>query len=147
MVNNIQAAYNILKDGSALPTTASSTVISKLLFSSVEEFCTIFYAALVTIDKEDESLLSRRHIAILKYQLTDYGVKGLCDLAVTHYKWLVDNGCWPPLTTVPKKQADALPEIFNASVPMPSALQAFTDKLKLLQKEMEKDKNVGFRDL
>ena len=33
MVNDIQAKYSILKDGSAIPTTASSTVISKLLFS------------------------------------------------------------------------------------------------------------------
>jgi hypothetical protein len=132
MVNDIQATYNILKDGSALPTTASSTMISKLLFLSVEEFCAIFYAALVTINKEKKSLLGCGHIAILKYQLTDYGVKGLCDLAVTHYKRLVDNGCWPPLSTVPKQQVDTLPEIFNTSAAMPSAFQAITDKLILL---------------
>ena len=74
-------------------------------------------------------------------------MKGLYDLAVTHYKRLVDNSRWPPLTTVPKKQVDALPEIFNASASMPSAFQAITDELKLLRRDMEKDKSVGFRDL
>ena len=63
-------------------------------------------------------------------------MKGLCGVAVTHYKYLVDNSHWPPLTTVANKQANALPEILNAPASMNFAFQAIIDKLKLLWKDM-----------
>ena len=72
MINNIQASYKILKDSSAHPSTASSTVISKLLFSSVEAFCTIFHAASVTIIKEEKIFCV---VAILKFLNTSSLIK------------------------------------------------------------------------
>jgi Zinc knuckle len=145
MVNDIQASYNLLKSGQCLPTTVSSMVTTKFLLCQVEEFRAFFFAPSVTIDKEERGLMGKDNLAMIQYQSTPSGVKALCELALTQYKRLSDNGRWPPSQTVPRKQADTLPSAFHAAT-FPAAFQALSDELKLIRKDISGGANNGPRD-
>ena len=145
MVNDIQASYNLLKSGQCLPTTVSSMVTTKFLLCQVEEFRAFFFAPSVTIDKEERGLMGKDNLAMLLYQSTPSGVKALCELALTQYKRLTDNGRWPPSQTVPRKQADTLPSAFHA-VAFPAAFQALSDEIKLIRKDISGGTHNGPRD-
>ena len=56
MVYDMKVRYSILKNGSVLLTPAFNIVISKQLFSSVEEIFAFFDAAALSIDRIQENL-------------------------------------------------------------------------------------------
>ena len=109
LINDVQATYNLLKHGNAMPATISSVAIAKFLCCSVEEFRTPFYSKSVQVDDEERSLLGKDIGTILAFQSTSLVVKSLCKLAMSSFKRLVDYDRWPPPKTVPKLQSDALP--------------------------------------
>ena len=74
LVNDVQATYNLLKHGNAMPATISSVVIAKFLCCSVEEFRTPFYSKSVQVDDEERSLLGKDIGTILAFQSTSLGV-------------------------------------------------------------------------
>ena len=127
LVNDVQATYNLLKHGNAMPATISSVVIAKFLCCSVEEFRTPFYSKSVQVDDEERSLLGKDVGTILAFQSTSLGVKSLCELAMPSVRRLVDYDRWPPLKTVPKLQSDALPNAYQAAV---------VEELKLLRRNL-----------
>ena len=127
LVNDVQATYNLLKHGNAMPATISSVVIAKFLCCSVEEFRTPFYSKSVQVDDDERSLLGKDIGTILAFQSTSLVVKSLCKLAMSSFKRLVDYDRWPPLKTVPKLQSDALPNAYQAAV---------VEELKLLRRNL-----------
>jgi hypothetical protein len=106
IVHDIQASFNLLKSGQCLLITASSIVATKLLLCQVEEFRAVFYTISVKIDTEEWGLMGKDNDSLVKFQATPSGVKTLFDMALTQYKFLMDNG--RPMATFPNCSQEAV---------------------------------------
>jgi hypothetical protein len=95
LVTDVQSTFNLMQNGGFISQTTPSKFFNKFLFSSAEEFHSVFYQPSANIDIEEKRLIGAGNNEMIQFQWTSLGVKELCDLALKTYKCLLDNDWWP----------------------------------------------------